>query len=394
MSNSIQAPLNTFRHIAPDLRVYGGLGCLDHLSAELRRVKSSKAMVVTGPTFVEDGTLEGIRSLLGPLYAGAFSDVLPNSPLSSVMDAAAEIERLGADALIALGGGSAMVTARAANIAAAEQSSPRQLCSSVDASGRFHSPRLSAPKLPQFAIPTTPATAAIKAGSAVSDPSSRERLALFDPKTRARAVFLEPRLFNASPDRLFVSASLGTLTFAMEGLISSVQDPLADALLIHSVRQSVNCLLRQDYRVGSAGRQDLMAAALMGGLGTDQTGAGATLPLSHALQALCGAPGGVVDAVLFPHVLRFNHEAIGRGLPKLAEALRLSPDQVTIEALVGRLESLFNSLKMPSRLRELDVAEDTLMRVARLAFDDWYVRSNPREIGDHHVLFEILHAAW
>ena len=58
---------------------------------------------------------------------------------------------------------------------------------------KLHSPKLLAPKLPQFIVPTTPTTAMVKAGSAVFDPATGERLALFDPKTRAHAIFIDPR---------------------------------------------------------------------------------------------------------------------------------------------------------------------------------------------------------
>src|SRR5690606_38946753 len=105
-------------------------------------------------------------------YAGVHA----HSPLPAVQDAAAELARLQADAVIAVGGGSAMVTARAASILLAEQAPAHTLCTHTGADGRLVSPRLKAPKIAQLVIPTTPTTAMIKVGSAMLDPQTGARL--------------------------------------------------------------------------------------------------------------------------------------------------------------------------------------------------------------------------
>jgi alcohol dehydrogenase class IV len=99
-----------------------------------------------------------------------------------------------------------MVTARAATIVLAEGEDQARLSTSRDASGRMHSPKLRAAKLPQFVVPTTPTTAIVKAGCAVFDPTAGRRLALFDPKTRAQAIFVHPDLVASAPDDLVTSA--------------------------------------------------------------------------------------------------------------------------------------------------------------------------------------------
>src|SRR5690606_31613657 len=126
------------------------------------------------------------------------------------------------------GGGSAIVTARAASILAAEGKPASELCTTVDSNGKLHSPKLLAPKLPQIVLPTTPTTATVKAGSAVFDTAAGRRLAMYDPKTRARSVLVDPDLILSVPRGLVSSASVNTLTMAIEGLTSRARDPLAD----------------------------------------------------------------------------------------------------------------------------------------------------------------------
>src|SRR5262245_6420086 len=124
--------------------------------------------------------------------AGVFSGVRAHSPAPAVAEAAQHLRRLEADAVVAVGGGSAIVTARAASILLAEKGELASLSTAMDEHGSLRSPKLAAPKLPQLIIPTTPTTAMVKAGSAVSDPEAGVRRALFDPKTRAQSIFIHP----------------------------------------------------------------------------------------------------------------------------------------------------------------------------------------------------------
>jgi alcohol dehydrogenase class IV len=130
---------------------------------------------------------------------GESRSVRPNSPVQAVEEAARVLREQGADAVIAIGGGSAAVTARAGAILLAEQRPAQELCTRRLPNGQFDSPRLDAPKLPQFVIPTTPSTAFVKVGSAVHDADTGQRLALFDPKTRAKALFLHPEFLRTAP---------------------------------------------------------------------------------------------------------------------------------------------------------------------------------------------------
>jgi alcohol dehydrogenase class IV len=195
--------MRSFRHIASELRLFHGSDSLQALRRELDRVNSRRAVIICGSSLARDGSpLALIRSLMGERCAGVFTGVSAHSPLPSVEQAARELKRLEADAVIAVGGGSAIVTARAASILIAENGDARNLCTSPDETGELKSPKLLAAKLPQLVIPTTPTTATVKAGSAVLDPVDGKRLALFDPKTRARAVFIHPDLISSPPGLL------------------------------------------------------------------------------------------------------------------------------------------------------------------------------------------------
>jgi hypothetical protein len=269
----------SYRHLVPELRIFHGPESLAPLHRELERLGSRRAVILCGASLVREGTvIDLIRNAMDDRCAGVIAGVQAHSPLHAVEAAARELQRLEADAVLAVGGGSAAVTARAASILLAEGGDARRLCTSRDETGVLRSPRLLAPKVPQLVIPTTPTTATLKAGSAVLDPVDGKRLALFDPKTRAKAVFVHPELIKTPPRDLVVSAGLNTLAMALEGLMSRAGDPFSDALLMHATRLLAQRLPEAARSDDVAVRNDLMFASLMCGHGTDYTGAGIANP--------------------------------------------------------------------------------------------------------------------
>jgi alcohol dehydrogenase class IV len=387
----------SFQHITPPLRLFHGPESLGQLGRELDRVSSKRAIIFCGTSLARQGTLlDVVLSAMGDRCAGVFTGVRAHSPVPSVAAAADELKRLQGDAVIAVGGGSAIVTARAASILAAEGRDVRDLCTTQDAKGGLFSPKLLAPKLPQLVIPTTPTTAAVKAGSAVYDPGERQRLALFDPKARAHSVFIDPRMLLSAPRGLVASAGLNAFAMAMEGLMSRSGNPLADALLMHAVRllgQHLPDVARHDDAVV---RGELMFAAVLCGQGTDHTGAGITTVLGHAIGARCEIENGTANAIVLPHVLRFNASAAAAGLAKVAAALGLphNDTELLLSSVVKAVQVIFNTLDLPPRLRDVGIPAEALAAIADIAMDDWFLRGNPRPVRDARELQEVLEQAW
>lgn len=387
--------MKSFKHLSAPLRLFHGADSFAQLGSELDRLRAKHAMIVCGASMVrERRVLDLVRAALADRCAGVFDGVRGHSPVPAVQAAAGELKRVGADAVIALGGGSAIVTARAASILLAEQGDVRSLSTSRNAQGELQSPRLKAPKLPQFVIPTTPTSAIVKAGSALTDPSTHERLALFDPKTRAHAVFIHPDAVKTAPRELVIGASLDTFVLAVEGLTSLRGDPIADGLLMQSVR-----LLYRHLSSGiaddAASRGDLMLAAILCGQGTDHTGGGIATALGHAITPYSHADNGVTKAIILPHALRFNADATRDSLAKVVAALE-TPAR-TAEALgvaLDAVQELVGKLGVPQRLREAGVARDALSRVAAQTMSDWWLRGNPRRVTDVAELQQVLEEAW
>jgi alcohol dehydrogenase class IV len=313
-----------------------------------------------------------------------------------VQEAADELKRLEADAVIALGGGSSIVTARAASILAAESGEPRSLCTTRDAGGNLKSPKLLAPKLPQLIVPTTPTTAMVKAGSALFDPATGERLALFDPKTRAQAVFVDPQMIQSSPRQLVINASINTFSMAIEGLSSRSGNPISDALLMHVLRLVAQNLPALKTADDADVRANLLLAAVLCGQGTDHTGAGITTVLGHAIGARHHIDNGLANAIVLTHMLRFNGAANEAGLQKVAAALELprAKDTMLVDSVVDTVETLLAQLGVERRLRDVGITREGLPEIAANAIGDWFLRGNPRPVRNEAELLEVLEQAW
>jgi alcohol dehydrogenase len=388
--------MRSFKHVSPPLRLFHGPDSLISLGRELERLGARRAVIFCGSSISGNATvLDVVRSALGDRYVGAFVGVCGHSPLPSVEAGTRELRRLDADAVVALGGGSAIVTARAASLLLAENGDARVLSTSQDKNGELRSPKLLAPKLPQLVIPTTPTTAIVKAGSAVFDPATKERLALFDPKTRAHSVFIHPDAILTAPRELMVSAGLDTLVLAIEGLISPRGDPISDALLVQAVRLLGLHLpilaIDQDASV----RSELMLAAILCGQGTDYTGAGIATALGHAISAYSDADNGVIKMIVLPHALRFNGDAARTGLTKITESSCLaSPTNAPLAAVADALRATASQLGISQRLRDAGVPREALSKIALNTMSDWWLRDNARPVRNALELQQVLEEAW
>ena len=336
--------------------------------------------------------MELLRGALGDRLAGESRAVQSNSPLPAVQEVARALRECEADAVIAVGGGSAAVTARAASILLAETGSAHALCTRRLPNGEFESPRLDAAKLPQFVVPTTPSTAFVKAGSAVHDPVGGQRLALFDPKTRAKALFIHPEFLRTSPLELTRSASLNALTTAVEALESPRCDPLSEALLIHSLRMLAGELENLTSGDGSA-QQRLTIAAVLCGRGTEQaTAGGLASVLAHAIGHRSQVANGIVNAIMLPHTMRWNAPATMQNAARIVEALRINRLENVSPA--EHLESLFGRLGIPRRLRDIGIFQEDLDSIAEAAMGDWFISRGPRRVSSAAELRGIIEQAW
>lgn len=385
-------------HAAPAFRIVCGSDAVSQLATQLDRAGVRRAVVFCGQSMARTHTavLARVEDILGDRLVARFDHVEARSPLPSVEAGRDLLSQVGADAVVAIGGGSAIVSARAASILLAESKSVRELCTRREADGRMVSPRLLAPKLRQWVVPTTPTTAYAKVGSAVHDPETGERLALFDPKTGPQAIFIDPAMVMTAPPAIVHGAALNALSMCVEGLQLGVDDPIADALLIHAV-SLLTTWIPQFLKMPDdpEPRVRLALASLLAGQGSNFVPAGLAQALSHAVGPRSTTSNGMAEAVLVPHAMRFNADACAERQQEIADLLLTcagdslgnADDRITI---VGNLLATFGA---PSRLRDIGIAKESLPQVAEHTLGDWSVTTVPRPVT-REDLEELLRTAW
>lgn len=387
----------SFKHVSPQFRVFCGSDALHSLPRELDRVAASRAVVVCGKTIATHPTaLDRVAEVLGTRLVGVFDGVREHSPVPAVLAARDMLEELGADAVIAIGGGSAIVTARAATILHCEKRGADALCTRREPDGRFTSPRLLAAKLPQWVIPTIPTTAYAKAGSAIRDVDAGKRLALFDPKTRAQGIFIDPDLVTTPPLQVILPSAVNAFTMSIEALQSNFYDPIAEAQLTHALGMLRRDLPRLiDLPDDAEIRMRIMVGVLLCGLGSDHACGGLAQSLAHAAGARSQVANGIVEAMLLPHAMRFNAPVTAPGLERIATAFgtESSGSEPAVERSLTAVGKMLERLAIPRRLREVGIAYGDLPAIVAETLEDWWLSRAPRPAG-REDLATLLDAAW
>ena len=394
-----------FRHVAYPVRVFAGDDALSNLSAAVQRTGAVRPFVVCGQSVARrTDLLDRVAEALGEKPAGIFDGVQTGSPVPSVMQGAAMAREAGADLIIAVGGGSAVVTARAIIIMLAEGGHPRDHATKYPEGQPPVSPRLMAPKIPNILVLTTPTTAATRAGAAVIDADTGHRLEMFDPKTRPAAVIWDSDALLTAPADLCISAS-GSL---FSGVISALQaprvNPMAAADLLSALGLLVeNIPLVRKNDADGACRVNLCVASFMYNRAWDTGAGGSALgvvsALAHSLDTRYpDCDHGAAYSITTGPGMRFNRDFNAAGQARVADALgvreRGDSDQDAADSAAAAVTGFFEAVGMPVRLRDVGVPADGISQIAEDALTDFGLHRNVRPVNGAEELEAVLRSAW
>lgn len=392
-----------FRYRSYPLSLHAGKGTMDQLRSEVDRARAKRAFVICGKSVAtKTNLLDRIQANLGEKYAGVFAGVEASSPLPSVIAGAAAAKAAGADLIVAVGGGSAMVTARAIIIVMAEKGDIHEICTQYPPGQPPVSPKLLAPKIPNILVLTTPSTAMTRAGTAVKDVERHHRLELFDPKTRPFAMIWDDEALLTAPVELFVSTSASALSGILCGVASPRINPLSHADLLHAMRISLESLpvLRKNPSDATA-RMNLVAASFLSNRALDA--------MRSRAFGIISSFGHVIDT-LYPHVdhgqsyslttaagMRFNLDQCTGGLARLGREVGAGPGLSDRDAAIQAtdfVESFYRDLGMPVRLRDVGVPKEGIAKIAEDCMGDFYLHQNARKVKSADELLETLERMW
>jgi alcohol dehydrogenase class IV len=397
--------VNPFRHVSYPLRVHAGTNAISSLGSEVSRLGAHRPFVVCGQSVARrTDLLDRITEGLGAVPVGVFEGVQAGSPEAAVQEGVRMARDADADVIIAVGGGSAVVTARAIIIMLAEGGIPQDHGTKYPPGQPPVSPRLMRPKLPNILVLTTPTTAATRAGTAIIDGETGHRLEMFDPKTRPAAVIWDTdALLTASSD-LCISAS-GSL---FSGVVSALQAPVLNAMATADLLAALGLLVenlpavRKNSGDGEA-RVSLCVASFMYNRAWDTGASGSALgvvsALAHSLDTRypeCGH--GEAYSITTAPGMRFNRTHNVSGQARIADALGVrepgAGDDVAAESAADAIAGFFEAIGLPGALRDVGVPAEGISEIAEDAMTDFGLHRNIRPVSDVSELERVLQEAW
>ena len=331
-----------------------GKGAIKLLGPELQRMGVGRALVVTDRFLYESGAAARVGEVLsraGVEYA-VFYQVQPNPTVQVVETCAAAVKSLSAQILVALGGGSAIDTAKAASILAAN-------------GGRLENyegeDKSRIPGVPIAAVNTTAGT-----GSEctdfyiITDPVRRTKLAMVDVNCMVSIAVNDIDFMMSMPPGLTAATGMDALTHAIEAVLSRGASPLTDKDALWAVERIVRYLPRAVANGGDEEARSMMAyAEYAAGMAFSNAGLGMVHAMAHALGGRYNLPHGMCNAVLLPYVLAFHTRCpvCRERLERVAQAMGL--EERTPLGVIAALRALSGQIGIPpslSRLEDVDPA--------------------------------------
>jgi alcohol dehydrogenase class IV len=335
-----------------------GEGCSNDIGKWLKDLGSSRVLLVTDEGLKKIGLAGQIENRIRheDLTVVTYSDVKENPTVTNVHEGRDLIKKENIDAIVALGGGSSMDAAKAMGILSAHDGSIVEYELGLKPFVK------SGPTL--IAIPTTSGTGSeATMGAVITDPRTHRKFDVVDPMMAPRLSLVDPLLTVSLPAALTGATGMDALTHAIEGYTATLASPLTDALHLKAI-ELIGKNLVKAYTDGSnkEARTNIMMASLIAGIGFPNSGLGAVHGLSLPLGGRFNIPHGIANAIILPHVMKFNLSSCPNKFSDIAKTLDgkyKNPEQ-SVEAVL----KLRRELSIPV-LRSYDIQLKDLPLLAK-----------------------------
>ncbi|MFG6415070.1 iron-containing alcohol dehydrogenase [Roseateles sp. DC23W] len=350
-----------------------------------QRWRPGRLCVVTDAFLHRSGLLA--PALQGLAAAGfrllVIDDVQPD-PADHVVEAAgARAQAFGAELVLGLGGGSSMDVAKLVAVLAA---------GSQPLAGMYGVDKVQGERLPLVQMPTTAGTGSEVTPIAIVTTGATHKSGIVARQLYADLAVLDATLTTGLPSAITAATGIDAMVHAIEAFTSRrLKNPLSDALALQALRLLAQHLLRACTQGDDL---DAREAMLLGALLAGQAFANAPVAAVHALAYPLGGrfhlPHGLSNALVLPHVLRFNAEAAPQAYVGLAEALLpgcTGSDADKAGAFISHLIALIAATGLPLRLRDHGIPADALPQLAADAMlQTRLLVNNPRELTETDAL--------
>ncbi len=361
-------------------RLLFGRGALSELPSALARLNVERVLIVTDPGLVRAGLCARVVDTLAGtnIEHAVFDGVEPDPRMAIVERCLAAARDSGCEALIGLGGGSALDIAK---ITAALLTNPG------DVSQYFGVDQIPNASLPKVLIPTTSGTGSEVSPIAIlSDVDAHLKKGVVSHRLYADVAIVDPDLTLGLPPHITAYTGVDALTHAIEAYTNKYAHPLVDGFALQAI-ELINNSLRRAVACGDdpEARFEMSMASTLGGFCLGTVNTGAVHALAYPLGGEFDVPHGVANSLLLPYVMRYN---LISNVDRFAHIARVMDCQTeglsqreAAELSVDAVMELCRDVGIVSRMRDLDVPESAIESMAEAAMDVTRLLSiNPRTV--------------
>ena len=365
---------------------YFGRGSRIKLRDELVARKYRRVLLVSDVTLAEAKITKMISSLLveAGIICYEYCHIKPNPTVKNVQDGLRVAQISNVDAIVAVGGGSVIDTAKAISIIMTnpEHNGVVSLDGAVTTRNKG---------LPLFALPTTAGTAAeVTVNYVITDEMKMKKMVCIDVHDVPVCAIIDPDLMEGMPQSLAASTGMDALTHAMEGYITRAGWLIPDMFHINAMALIYKNLEKAANEKDEIAIEKMAYAQYIAGMGFSNAGLGIVHSMAHSLGAYFDTPHGVANALLLPHVLKFNGQVCPELFRNMGRAFGLDMDSLSDEEAVNKVvnavKELSKRLNIPQTLRELGIPEQMIPTLATQALEDVCTPGNPREVTKEDII--------
>ena len=363
---------------------YHGAGAIKAIPDEIKARGFKKVFVTSDPDLVKFGIVKKVTDLLeaANIEYALYTDIKANPTIENVQHGVEEFKASGADAIVAIGGGSAMDTSKAIGIIITnpEFSDVRSLEGVAPTKN---------PCVPIIAVPTTAGTAAeVTINYVITDVEKKRKFVCVDAHDIPVVAVVDPEMMNSMPAALTAATGMDALTHAIEGYITKGAWELSDMFHIKAI-EIIARSLRGAVANTAEGREGMALGQYVAGMGFSNVGLGVDHSMAHTLSAYYDTPHGKACAILLPTIMAFNADYTGEKYKDIAIAMGVEGVENMTQAeyrqaAVDAVRKLAEDVGIPTTLKGI-VKEEDIDALAADAFADACRPGNPRDVSEEQI---------
>ena len=379
-------------------RMILGEGSMSALGALLEDLGASRALVLCGKTVASGSLLEQTRAALAERFCGVFDQVGAHTPITMVEDALAMVRATQADAVVTVGGGSAIDAGKGVKLVSMTAGSLDPYFVRYGDHGEMRQPRLPKPNIVHVAVPTTSGSASeVMPTAGIRNVQTRTKMLFWDDALIPEGVILDPVMTVQTGAFLSAASGMTAVARCIESLFSVSRNPLAEGLALHALRllhRNLPIVVNEPENLDA--RYECQVACSMSGIAAINSMVSIVHALGHVVGGKFALQHGVSHSILLAPAMRRMLSTIGGRQTFVLQALgggsAASADEAGAMA-ADLIDELVAALPLKRRLRDLGLSEAELPDVAEQASHDYMMVNLPRPM-DVLEIEALLRVAW